>query len=213
MDGSILSGLWLEAIFITVLILAERVSFSGVRDRAHLGPTKPDTTARQGRRCPRPARGRHAGGPGRFLATVQVGVTFVVEPWHRPWVVWRPCARSSPMIGNNSVAASARARGAHCPGHRCRRHHLRHANLGGAGAKSRWPSQCRAAGTLGLRPIWNSLARAASPWSGSSPPSNRFVLRLLDERSRTARLHLRGGGEIHVEEGRNRGSSIKPSRI
>src|SRR5512137_243162 len=76
MDGSMLSGLWLEAIFITVLILLNGF-FSGSEialisaRRSRIQQLAKDGDAR----AQRVVAMRED--PDRFLATVQVGVTFV----------------------------------------------------------------------------------------------------------------------------------------
>ena len=203
MDGSILSGLWLEAIFITVLILlngffsgSEIALISARRSRIQQLAKDGDVRAQ------RVVAMRED--PDRFLATVQVGVTFVGTLASAVGGVAAVRALS-PMIGNIPLPlppalAEPIALGIVVVG-------ITYATLilGELVPKS---LALRNAVPLALSvcgPL-DSLARAASPVVRLLTASNRFVLRLLGQKGAAQRAFI-SEEEVKymVEEGREQG--------
>src|SRR5512137_773119 len=203
MDGSMLSGLWLEAIFITVLILLNGF-FSGSEialisaRRSRIQQLAKDGDAR----AQRVVAMRED--PDRFLATVQVGVTFVGTLASAVGGVAAVRALS-PMIGNIPLPlppafAEPVALGIVVVS-------ITYATLilGELVPKS---LALRNAVPLALAvcgPL-DSLARAASPVVRLLTASNRFVLRLLGQKGAAQRAFI-SEEEVKymVEEGREQG--------
>jgi len=203
MDGSALNGLWLEIIFIAVLIMlngffsaAEIALISARRSRVQQLASDGDPRAK-----------RVVGiqlDPDRFLATVQVGVTFVGTLASAVGGVAAVRALS-PMIGGIplpfvpamaeplalvivvvSITYATLILGELVPKSLALRHAVSLALF--------------VSGPL------DSLARAASPLIRLLTASNRFVLRLLGQKGATERAFISEEEVKHmVQEGRDQG--------
>jgi putative hemolysin len=203
MDGSVVSGLWLEAILITVLILLNGF-FSGSEialisaRRSRIQQLAKDGDAR----AQRVVAMRED--PDRFLATVQVGVTFVGTLASAVGGVAAVRALS-PMIGNIPLPlppafAEPIALGIVVVS-------ITYATLilgelvpKSLALRNAVPLALSVSGPL------DSLARAASPVVRLLTASNRFVLRLLGQKGAAQRAFI-SEEEVKymVEEGREQG--------
>jgi putative hemolysin len=203
MDGSILGGLWLEAIIITILVLLNGF-FSGSEialisaRRSRIQQLAKDGDAR----AQRVVAMRED--PDRFLATVQVGVTFVGTLASAVGGIAAVRALS-PLIGTLplpllptfaepvalvvvvvSITYATLILGELVPKSLALRHAV--------------PLALAVCGPL------DSLARAASPVVRLLTASNRFVLRLLGQKGAAQRAFISEEEvKFMVEEGREQG--------
>ena len=204
MDGVVFQGFWLEAMFVGTLILlngffagAEIALISARRSRIQQLAAEGDARAQRVAALQED--------PDRFLATVQIGVTFVGTLASA--VGGAAAVRVlSPLIREIPLPGLARGGRADRPRRRGRAPHLCHADRGGAGPQIPGPSPCGAPGPVGRGPDRSPGARLTSLLVRFLTASNRFVLRLLGQKGAEERAFVSEEEVKHMlQEGRAQG--------